>query len=232
MLGDSARPVPSHQARFRDRSDAGRQLAALLDSYRDSQATVVVAIPRGGVPVAAEIARILRLPLDVAVVRKLGAPRNPEYAIGALAEGGVRVFSEQAARFTGSEHRLDELAAREREELLRRVADYRGARAPMPLLGCTAILVDDGLATGRSASAAVQSLRGRGVVRVVLAVPVGATEPLRMLRRDADEIVCIHKPQDLWAVGHWYEDFRPIADGEVVSALARRYDADAGASNP
>lgn len=227
MLDDPPRSVPSPKARFRDRGDAGRRLAEMLACYRDDRSAAVVAIPRGGVPVAAEVARALRLPLDIAVVRKVGAPGNPEYAIGALAEGGVRVFGEQAMRAVGSSRRrLDELTARVEGELLRRLLDYRGAYAPVALLGCTAILVDDGLATGRSAVAAVQSLRRRGAARVVLAVPVGAAESLRMLRRHADRVICIYEPEDLWAVGSWYEDFRPVADERVISVLARHRGAE------
>lgn len=206
--------------RFRDRQDAGRQLATLLERFRDER-PVVVGIPRGGVPVAVEVARALGAPLDVTIVRKIGAPQNPEYAIGALAEGGVRVLSESAVRAIGlSDRQLDALAAHVEDELLRRLARYRGARAPVALEGRTAILVDDGLATGRSALAAVRSLRRRGAVRVVLAVPVAAPESARALRRHADEVVCIYEPADLWAVGYWYEDFRPTTDEEVAAALS------------
>lgn len=229
MLDDPPTVVP-REVRFRDRRDAGRQLARLLERYRDER-PVVIGIPRGGVPVAAEVARALRAPLDVTVVRKVGAPQNPEYAIGALAEGGARVFDEQAVRATGmSARQLDELAAQAEDDLLRGLAQYRGARAPVPLKGRTAILVDDGLATGRSALAAVQSLRKCGVARVVLAVPVGAPESARNLRRHADEVVCVHEPEDLWAVGFWYEDFRPTTDEQVVSLLARQGGADEGSA--
>jgi putative phosphoribosyl transferase len=221
MSDDLPSPGPSQAVRFRDRRDAGRRLAELLAPWGGGHSPAVVGIPRGGVPVAAEVALALQAPLDVTVVRKIGAPGNPEYAIGALAEGGVRVFSEQAVRAVElSEGQLHELAERAGEELLRRLAFYRGERAPVPLWGRTAILVDDGLATGRSALAAVRSLRARGAARVVLAAPVGASASVRRLRRHADEVVCLHMPEDLWAVGCWYEDFRPLTDAEVVSVLA------------
>jgi predicted phosphoribosyltransferase/dienelactone hydrolase len=191
-----------------------------LERLRDER-PVVVGIPRGGVPVAAEVACALGAPLDVTVVRKIGAPQNPEYAIGALAEGGVCVLSDEAVRATRmSDRELDALAAHAEDELLRRLSRYRGARAPTALRGRTAVLVDDGLATGRSALAAVQSLRGRGASRVILAVPVAAPESAQLLRRYADEVVCIYEPADLWAVGYWYEDFRPTSDDEVTAALA------------
>jgi predicted phosphoribosyltransferase/alpha-beta hydrolase superfamily lysophospholipase len=212
--------------RFRDRRDAGRQLAVLLERFRDER-PVVVGIPRGGVPVATEVARALGAPLDVTVVRKIGAPQNPEYAIGALAEGGVCVLSDEAVRATRmSDRELDALAAHVEDELLRRLSRYRGARVPVALEGRTAILVDDGLATGRSALAAVQSLRGRGAARVILAAPVAAPESAQVLRRYADEVICIYEPADLWAVGYWYEDFRPTSDDEVAAALAEHGAAD------
>jgi putative phosphoribosyl transferase len=219
---DDPPSLVARDVRFRDRRDAGRQLAAPLERFREAR-PVVVGIPRGGVPVAAEVARALAAPLDVTVVRKIGAPQNPEYAIGALAEGGVRVLSEQAVRAVGlSERELAALAAQVEDELARRLARYRGAEPPVALQGRTAILVDDGLATGRSALAAVRSLRKRGAARVILAVPVAAPESARLLRRHTDEIVCLHEPQDLWAVGFWYEDFRPTTDEDVAATLAER----------
>jgi putative phosphoribosyl transferase len=211
--------VPS-EVRFRDRHDAGRQLAALLGRYR-SERPVVVGIPRGGVPVAAEIARALDAPLDVTVVRKIGAPQNPEFAIGALAEGGVHVLSGELVRALGlSEEEIQQLTTRVEQELVRRLRRYRGARAPIPVAGRTVIVVDDGLATGRSALAAVRSLGERGAKRVILAVPVAAPESAAALRRHADEVVCVEAPADLWAVGYWYEDFRPTTDEEVSTLLA------------
>ena len=210
--------VPS-AVRFQDRHDAGRRLAALLEHLRGER-PLVVGIPRGGVPVAAEVASALGAPLDVAVVRKIGAPQNPEFAIGALAEGGVHVLSEQIVRSLGlSDAELETLMARVDRELGERVRRYRGAREPAELTGRTVILVDDGLATGSTALAAVRSLRKRGAARVILAVPVGAPESLAVLRAEADEVVCVEAPADLWAVGYWYEDFRPTSDEEVAALL-------------
>jgi putative phosphoribosyl transferase len=204
---------------FEDRHDAGRRLATLLEPFRGEQ-PVVVGIPRGGVPVAAEVARALGAPLDIAVVRKIGAPQNPEYAIGALAEGGVHVLSEEAVRALRlSEAELQALIARTDHELRERLHRYRGAREPIELRGRTAILIDDGLATGSSALAALGSLRERGAKRLVLAVPVAATSSVGALRDYADEVVCVEMPDDLWAVGYWYEDFRPTTDREIAALL-------------
>jgi len=209
----------SSGARFKDRQDAGRRLATGLERFRDEQ-PVIIGIPRGGVPVAAEVARALGAPLDIAVVRKIGAPQNPEYGIGALAEGGVQVLSEETVRAMGlSDAELQALIARVAGELSERTRGYRGSRAPAELTGRTAILVDDGLATGRSARAALRSLRERGAARVILAVPVAAPESVQALRDEADEIVCVEMPEDLWAVGLWYEDFQPTTDEEVAALL-------------
>lgn len=205
---------------FHDRRDAGRKLAELLESYRGER-PVVVGIPRGGVPVAAEVARALEAPLDVTIVRKIGAPQNPEFAIGALAEGGVHVLHDEAVRMLGlSDASMRARIAETEHELLDGVLRYRGAQAPVELRGRTAIVVDDGLATGSSVLAAIRSLRKRGAARVVLAVPVAASESAKRLRQDADEVVCVEQPDDLWAVGLWYEDFRPTTDEEVVRLLA------------
>lgn len=218
---DPAAP-PAVAVRFRDRADAGRRLAVLLEPYGE-QRPIVLAIPRGGVPVATEIARALDAPLDVVVVRKVGAPGNPEFAIGALAEGDVRILSEQAVQALGlSGEALKQLLARGERELLQRLLRYRGECEPVSLRGRTAILVDDGLATGSSALAAVESLRRRGAARVILAVPVAAPQAVRMLSRSADEVLCVEAPTSLWAVGYWYEDFRPTRDEDITALLAER----------
>jgi putative phosphoribosyl transferase len=218
-LEDPPSSVPS-AIRFVDRRDAGRRLATLLESHRGER-PVIVGIPRGGVPVAAEVARALDAPLDAVVVRKIGAPRNPEYAIGALAEGGVHVISERTVQALGlSGESLRELIARVGDELADSIDRYRGGREPVKLAGRTAILVDDGLATGRSALAGVISLRKRGAARVILAVPVAASQSLDALAAEADEVVSVQMPRDLWAVGYWYEDFRPTTDEEVAALLA------------
>jgi putative phosphoribosyl transferase len=210
----------SHAVPFADRHDAGRRLAALLEPYRHEQA-VVVALPRGGVPVAAEVARALDAALDVVVVRKIGAPQNSEYAIGAVAEGGVHVLGRRtgrAADLTGAE--LDALIVRAECELEARQRRYRGTRRPVALEGRTVIVVDDGLATGRSALAAVRSLRRRGAARVILAAPVASREAVGLLGEAADEVVCVEIPANLWAVGAWYVDFRATTDEEVAALLA------------
>jgi putative phosphoribosyl transferase len=217
-LEDPPTFVPS-AVRFRDRHDAGRRLAALVEPFRKER-PVVIGIPRGGVPVAAEVARALDAPLDITVVRKIGAPQNPEYAIGALAEGGVYVLSEEAVRALElSETDLRALIARGARELGERLRRYRGAREPVRLEGRTVILIDDGLATGSSALAALGSLRERGARRLILAVPVAAPASMQALRDYADEVVYIEMPEDLWAVGYWYEDFRPTTDDEVTALL-------------
>jgi predicted phosphoribosyltransferase len=187
---------------------------------------VVVGIPRGGVPVAAEVARALDAPLDIAVVRKIGAPRNSEYAIGAVAEGGVRLFSDKAVsalRIPKAE--LRSLVADAERELDRRLRDYRGAREQIELAGHTAILVDDGLATGSTAVAALRSLRERGAKRVILAVPVAARASARALLGEADEVVSVETPEDMYAVGFWYEDFQPTTHEEVKALLRERHES-------
>jgi putative phosphoribosyl transferase len=214
-----ARSRPRHGA-FRDRRDAGRRLGERLERYRAEQPDIV-ALPRGGVPVGAEVARVLGAPLDVAVVRKIGAPQNMEYAIGAVAEGGVHVLGRREGR--SADLTADELAAliaRAERELGERLQRYRRARPPVDLHGHTVIVVDDGLATGRSALAAVRSLRGRGARRVILAAPVASRQASLLLCESADEVICLEVPDDLWAVGAWYEDFRPTTDEEVATLLA------------
>jgi putative phosphoribosyl transferase len=208
---------------FRDRHDAGRRLAVKLESLR-ACGPVVVGVARGGVAVAAEVARALEVPIDVAIVRKIGAPRNPEFALGAVAECGVVALSREAVLALGlSDAALEALLARAERELERRVLRLRGAgeaaRPLVPLAGRTAILIDDGLATGLSALAAMRSLRRRGAERVVLAVPVAAPTALAALRAEAEEIVCVHIPEELWAVGYWYDDFAPTSEEEVLAYL-------------
>jgi predicted phosphoribosyltransferase len=205
---------------FADRRDGGRRLAGRLLALAP-ELPVVVALPRGGVPVGFEVAGALAAPLDVLVVRKLGAPRNPELGVGAIAEGGAAVFDVAAAASAGmAQAALDATLRREREELRRRVERYRGGRARIDLRGRTVIVVDDGLATGLSALAAVRALRAEGVARIVVAVPVGARESIAMLGAEADEVVCHTIPAQLLSVGRWYADFSPVSDDEVISLLA------------
>jgi putative phosphoribosyl transferase len=207
---------------FRDRTDAGRTLAEALQEYRGRHDVVVLGLPRGGVPVADEVARALGVPLDVFVVRKLGMPGQEEFALGAIASGGVRVLNEEAIAQLGVPRRvIDAVAARELQELERRERAYRDGRVPAPLAGKTVILVDDGLATGSSMRAAIEALKRHGPARIVVAVPVGAPETCARLRREADEVVCAITPEPFHAVGLWYENFDQTTDAEVHDALAR-----------
>ena len=209
---------------FRDRRDAGGKLALALERYR-GEGPVVFALPRGGVPVGYEVARALGAPLDVLVARKLGAPDQPEFGIGAVAPGGVRVLNEYAVGRLGipAEY-LDRITARETAEVERRLRHFRGDRPETPVAGRTAILVDDGLATGVTARAAVESLRLGGPGRLVLAVPVCAAQTAERLRPEVDDLVCLLCPPDLGAIGFWYVNFDQTGDEEVVALLeeARR----------
>lgn len=211
--------------RFSDRRDAGRRLAERLRPLA-SEDPVVVALPRGGVPVAREVALGLDAPLDILAVRKLGAPHNPEYGIGAVAEGGARVIDPEAVAVLGiNGATIDAIAAAETAELRRRIALYRGDRAPLDLSGRTAVVVDDGVATGVTDTAALRAVRRRHPRRVVLAVPVCAPESAGRLRREADEVVCLLEPELLYGVGQWYDDFSQVSDEEVLAALESRRDA-------
>lgn len=181
---------------------------------------MVLALPRGGVPVGFEVATSLRCPLDVLVARKIGAPGNPELGIGAVAEGGVRVLNDEALlSLLVSEQELEHGVSRAESELHERVRLYRGETQPIPLAGRTAIVVDDGLATGGTARAAVKAARARGASRVILAVPVGARSTVSSLREEADEVICLLEPEPMFAIGMWYEDFAQVPDIEVLGLL-------------
>jgi erythromycin esterase-like protein/predicted phosphoribosyltransferase len=211
--------------RFRDRADAGRRLAERLREYAGRDDVIVLALPRGGVPVAAEVARALGAPLDVFVVRKLGAPGHGELAIGAIATGGIRVLNTALIeRLDLPAETIEGIDAIERRELERRDRAYRGDRPPPELAGRTVILVDDGLATGASMLAAAAAVREDDPARVVVAVPVADPQVCDALRRHADEVICLRTPQPLRAVGAWYEDFAQVTDDEVRRLLedARR----------
>jgi putative phosphoribosyl transferase len=207
--------------RFRDRSDAGRRLAERLVA-QSFQEPVVLALPRGGVPVAFEIAERLHAPLDVFVARKVGAPSHPEYGIGAVAEGGEQVLDPAAASMLGiTDDDFAVLAARERDELERRVAHYRGGRPLPDLTGRDVILVDDGLATGVTALVSLRALRRLGPRRLILAAPACAPDTADRMRGVADELICGMAPVNFRAVGEWYDDFRQTTDDEVLELLAK-----------
>lgn len=204
---------------FADRRDAGRALARAL-RHHAGEGAIVLGLPRGGVPVADEIARALGGELDVWIVRKLGAPYQPELGMGAIAEGPAVVLDRRIVRLLGI--RAPELLAvarREMEEIRRRVERFRGDRPPPALRGRTVILVDDGIATGGTMRAAIRAIRKCRPARLVVAVPVATPDTLASLRRDVDEIVCLHEPEELYAIGLWYQDFRQLEDDEVIRTL-------------
>ncbi|GAA2717088.1 MULTISPECIES: phosphoribosyltransferase family protein [Streptomyces] len=214
--------------RFTDRVDAGRRLAGRLEHLR-AEDPVVLGLPRGGVPVAYQVARALGAPLDVILVRKLGVPYHRELGFGAIGEGGVRVVSEDIMRLSRvDEDDLAEVERGEQAEMSRQAERFRGGRPRVPLEGRTAVLVDDGIATGASASAACRVARAHGAARVVLAVPVAPPDAAAALRRECDEFVCLSTPAAFSAVGEWYHDFSQTADKEVVELL-RRNAGEAGA---
>ena len=207
--------------RFRDRTDAGRQLASHLSKYSGRSDVIVLGLPRGGIPVASEVANRLKAPLDVFLVRKLGVPGHPELAMGAIAAGGIEVLSRDLIRDLGIPHALiEQVAVRERLELERRDTLYRGARSPAVVRDRTVILVDDGLATGSTMQAAILALRQQAPARIVVAAPVGARETCERLARIADEVVCASMPEPFSAVGLWYEEFTQTTDDEVKRLLA------------
>jgi len=205
---------------FRDRHEAGRLLAERLAAYTDRSDVVILALPRGGVPVAFEIAAVLHVPLDVMVVRKLGVPGHEELAMGAIASGGVQVVNQEVVRHLGlSQAVLESVAATEYQELTRRERAYRGSHGAAIVEGRTVILVDDGLATGSTMRAAVAALRRRGPTRIVIAVPTAAPETCEELKTEVDEIVCATTPTPFYGVGQWYDDFSQTTDDEVRDLL-------------
>ena len=211
-----------HDLPFRDRQQAGRLLSRQLRAYADRTDVLVLGLPRGGVPVAFEVAKSLHAPLDVFLVRKLGVPGQEELAMGAIAAGGVRVINEEVVRAMNiSPHVIDSVAAKEALELERRDRLYRGDRPAPDVAGRTVILVDDGLATGSSMRAAVAALRERKPRRIVVAVPIAAVPTEREFRTEVDEIVCFATPEPFFSVGFWYEDFSQMTDEEIRDLLER-----------
>ncbi len=208
--------------RFRDRRDAGRRLATYLARYAGDPTVLVLALPRGGVPVAYEIAEALSAPLDVFLVRKLGLPGHEEFAIGAIASGGVVVLNDDTLREYGvTRHQVEAVIAAEDRELERRERQYRGDRPFPEVSGRIVVLVDDGLATGSTMRAAVAALRQEGPARVIVAVPTAPRETCEELRMIVDEMVCLVTPDPFYAVGLWYEDFSQTTDEEVRDLLER-----------
>ena len=216
---------------FADRSDAGRRLAERL-RYLRGQDVVVLGLPRGGVPVAFEVARALHAPLDVIVVRKLGVPFLPELGLGAIGEGGVRVINDEVVRMAEvTPQELVVIEERERAEVERRARRFRGDRPRVALAERTAVVVDDGIATGSSARAACRVARAQGAARVVLAVPVALPGAIEECSRDVDDMVCVEYPERLWAIGQGYRDFSQTCDDEVVALLQRAGEPSGGASS-
>jgi predicted phosphoribosyltransferase len=206
--------------RFRDRQDAGRELSAALERYRGRDDVIVLALPRGGAIVGAELARALGLPLDLMLVRKLGVPGHEELAMGAIASGGARVMNDDVvSALQIAPTAIEAVVQRERLELARREQAYSGDRPPLDVRGREIILVDDGVATGASMRAAVAALRTLAPARVVVAVPTASHEACALLRREADELCCLLEPADFYAVGSWYEDFPQNTDEEVRACL-------------
>jgi putative phosphoribosyl transferase len=208
--------------RFRDRTEAGEQLASKLSAYANRADVLVIGLPRGGVPVAAEVATALHLPLDICLVRKLGVPGHKELAMGAIASGGVRVLNDDVLDWIGiSDETIDEVAARELRELERRDRAYRGDRPPPDIRDHTVILVDDGLATGSTMRAAIAAIRQQSPLRIVVAVPVGAPDACDAIRGEVDKVVCLMTQDPLYAIGLWYENFTQTTDEEVCKLLRK-----------
>lgn len=207
---------------FDDREDAGRRLARELSAYANREDVRVLALPRGGVPVAFEVAQALHAPLDVFLCRKLGVPSQEELAFGAVSMGGVRVVDEQIVEAVGlSKRQIDEITARERKELERRERVYRAGRPRLDVAGDTVILVDDGIATGASMFASVRALRQLKPARMIVAVPVAPPATCRKLAAEVDELICLHRPSAFYAIGQFYLEFSQLTDEEVIQLLQR-----------
>jgi putative phosphoribosyl transferase len=208
--------------RFINRTEAGRELATMLHGFRNRSDVIVLGLPRGGVPVAFEVAKALRAPMDVFTVRKIGAPENPEYALGSIATGGVTALDWTLAERLGvSDAVLGEIIASERDELQRREQLYRDERGPLNVAGKKVIVVDDGLATGSTMRAAIAALRTLEPALIVVAVPVASREAAAAVRQDADAFLCACLPAELYTVGQWYEEFSQTTDLEVLDLLHR-----------
>ncbi|HIK43937.1 MAG TPA: phosphoribosyltransferase [Leptolyngbyaceae cyanobacterium M65_K2018_010] len=211
---------------FNDRTEAGRLLATQLGDYAQRPNVLVLALPRGGVPVAFEVARALQVPLDICLVRKLGVPGHSELAMGAIASGGVRVLNYDVVSSLGiSSRTIDEVAAKELRELQRRDRAYRGDRPPPVIQDQMVILIDDGIATGATMRAAIAVLKSQHPQQIIVAIPVAPAETCQVLRQEVDRVVCLATPAPFYAIGLWYDNFAQTTDEEVCGLLARQYEA-------
>jgi putative phosphoribosyl transferase len=214
--------------RFRDRTDAGAQLAVLLQAYANRADAIVLGLPRGGVPVAYEVAQALNLPLDICLVRKLGVPGHQEFAMGAIAEQGVRILEANVVSWLGiSEHAIEQVIAQEQQELQRRRQIYRGNRLEPLIQGRTVILVDDGLATGATMRAACLRLRAQQPKEIIIAVPVAPPSVCQALQNEGNQIVCLAMPHPFQAIGLWYENFSQTSDQQVCHLLEKSAESQA-----
>ncbi len=228
IVKNSRERIEHMNIRFKDREDAGLQLASALDRYAQHPDVVVLGLPRGGIPVAYEVARELDAPLDVFVVRKLGLPAQPELAMGAVASGGLRVLNREVVESLHvSDAVLDEVQAREEKELQRREEIYREGRQAVTLAGKTVIVVDDGLATGATMRVAIKALHEKKPLRIIAAAPVSSPAALRMLEHEADETEAVITPQPMFAIGEWYMNFSQTSDEEVRDYLRKSNDSTA-----
>jgi putative phosphoribosyl transferase len=210
--------------KFRDRREAGQMLARHLRAYTGRRDVIVLGIPRGGVPVAFEIAIELKAPLDVFVLRKLGVPGHEELAFGAIASGGARVLDREITEVLGiSEPEIERITANERKELMRRELAYRGGRPPLNIKGLTVIVVDDGIATGSSLRAGIKALRQLKPAKIVIGAPVAPLTTFNRLKTEVDDVVCVEVPESFYAIGQFYEDFLQVTDREVVDLLKRSH---------
>jgi len=211
---------------FADRIEAGRSLAWRLDKYAGRDDVIVLGVPRGGVPVASEVAKVLHAPLDVFLLRKLGVPGQEELAFGAIASGGVRVLDRQTVRALAiSDSDIAAITAREQKELQRREQLYRGSRPALSAAGKIVILVDDGIATGASMLAGIRALRQLHPAKIVIAVPVAPSATCKRMANEVDELVCVAAPDPFYAVGRFYDDFSQVEDEQVIELLAQNYDS-------
>jgi predicted phosphoribosyltransferase len=225
--------IPSLQTTLQDRVDAGRRLVEPLLKYAHRRDVIILALPRGGVPVAYEVATALEVRLDLLLVRKLGVPSHPEYAMGAIASGGIQIVNEDALRAHPIDQAsFDAVVARETRELLRREQVYRENRPPVQLKDQVVILIDDGLATGASMMAAIQAVRLQAPARIVVAVPVAPVDTAEALRSEVDEVICTLTPEWMMSIGYWYLNFSQTSDDEVIDLLRQAWqrESDAGAS--